>query len=118
MLRSTPGGVGRPRLARRIAVCFTALVVGSMAVVTTPQARAADGAQPTASTLPSVLPNPQEMTSAGADMSLSGKVTVVAGADADAKAVEQVVSVLRDLPGAQVSVSRTPDASGDQVWVG
>ena len=59
MLRSTPGGVGRPRLARRIAVCFTALVVGSMAVVTTPQARAADGAQPTASTLPSVLPNPQ-----------------------------------------------------------
>ena len=97
MLSSTPGGVGRPRLARTIAVCLTALVVGSMAVVTTPQARAADGAQPAASTLPSVLPNPQEMTSAGADMSLSGKVTVVAGADADAKAVEQVVSVLRDL---------------------
>lgn len=122
MSRPPRADAERPRLTRRIAACLTALAVGSMAAMTSLPARAVDGAQPAAergtSTLPSVLPNPQEMTSAGADMSFSGKVTVVAGADADAKAVEQVVSILRGLPGAQVSVSRTPDASGDQVWVG
>ena len=118
MVRSALCVVGRPRLARKVAACLTALMVGSVAVVTSPPARAANDAQPAASTLPSILPNPQEMASTGANMSLSGKVTVVAGADADAKAVKQAVTVLRSLPGAQVSVSQTPDASGDQVWVG
>lgn len=106
--------------AATAAITATALLATPAMAIGSAPTTAPATARSTATTpggLPQVLPTPQQMTRTGDPVPLTGKVTLVAGADADAAALKVVRQTLT-AAGASITSATHPTGRGKEVYVG